>query len=83
LPLCSIFFSDCPIDVNSILAVYPFGSRSFNAKGEFVCKNSGALFANNVSITNETMCGATAQWLRQDIVDCYTGKHWLFFTGNS
>ena len=52
----------------------------YNASGEFVCTNNGALFSHNASTSNETLCGVTAQWLRQDVVECYTGTLWFFLS---
>jgi len=45
----------------------------YNTTGEIFCMNGGALFANNVSLSNETRCNATAQWTISDFVNCFTG----------
>ena len=49
------------------------GSSGYNASGELVCNNGGALFSNNVSVSSETVCNAAAQWTIPDNADCYTG----------
>ena len=49
------------------------GLPNYNALGEFVCTNNGAVFSYNVSTSNATVCNATAQWTKQDEVECYTG----------
>ena len=41
--------------------------------------NNGALFANNFSTYNESTCAVTAQWTRQDVVECYTGMSFEIF----
>ena len=67
-------FVDCPTFVNHMLTVnHAVGSSGFNTRGELVCTNGGALFSNNVSISTETVCNATAQWIIPDNADCYTG----------
>ena len=53
--------------------VIPAALPQYNATGEFVCTNGGALFSNNASVSNVTNCNATAQWTTLDDIKCYTG----------
>ena len=65
--------ADCPTVISDKLIVSFAGSLQYNATGELACSNSGALFSNNISVSNDTGCNATAQWSGLDDLDCYTG----------
>ena len=76
-----LLYADCPSDIDEMLTVIPAGLPQYNATGELVCTNGGALFLNNVSVSNATMCNATAQWTTLDDIKCYTGSvNWFAFT---
>ena len=45
----------------------------YNTLGEVVCSNGEALFPNDVSVSIETLCNATAQWIIPGNTVCYTG----------
>jgi len=57
-----LYFSDCPALVNEMLTVNFASPAQYNTIGELVCNNGGALFSNNISVSNETTRNATAQW---------------------
>ena len=71
----SLGFLDCSNVTNSNLGVLP-PSAPYNESGELKCKNDGFVFGSNDKplTTNLTICNATAQWSRQNDVECYTGN---------
>ena len=70
-----VYFVDCSTEMNSDLLVSST-SAVYNSFGEFYCANNGVLFLAGTgnSTTNETVCNATAQWSRQEKINCYTGR---------
>jgi len=58
--------------IDEMLIVHSL-SPQYNAFGELVCTNGGALFSNNVSTSNQTICNANALWIMPMEIDCYTG----------
>ena len=70
----SILFADCSTDISQMLTVQPAALQpQYNTFGELVCTNGGVLFSNNKSVSTETMCNVTAQWIIPDNANCYTG----------
>ena len=69
------YLADCPKAIDSHLLVSST-STTYNALGEFYCADDGVLFLSGTGnkTTNESVCNATAQWSRQDEIDCYTSK---------
>ena len=70
----SILFADCSTDINQMLTVQPAALQpQYNTLGKLVCNNDGVLFSNNKSVSTETKCNVTAQWIIPDNANCYTG----------